>query len=85
MFVVFYVTTSLLVIAGGFPVGTLLVFLSFPLLVRVWRVYGLPKPRTSPIPNPVWPLWFAPNAFLLTRRAGGLLVLGFVLGALWKF
>ena len=69
-------------VAGGFPVGTLLVFLSFPLLVRVWRVYGAPKPEASPIPNPVWPLWFAPNAFLLTRRAGGLLVVGFVLGAL---
>ncbi|MFM7061736.1 MAG: prenyltransferase [Actinomycetes bacterium] len=85
MFIAFYLAISALVIVGGFPVGTLLVFLSLPLLVRVWRVYGQPKPATSPIPNPVWPLWFAPNAFLLTRRAGGLLVLGFVLGALWHF
>ena len=80
MFVTFFLATALLVIVGGFPVGTLLVFLAFPMLVRVWRVFGLPKPATSPVPNPVWPLWFAPNAFLLTRRAGGLLVLGFVLG-----
>ncbi|MFM7616764.1 MAG: prenyltransferase [Actinomycetes bacterium] len=83
MFVAFFVATSLLVITGGFPVGTLLVFLALGLLVRVWRVFGRPKPEASPIPNPVWPLWFAPHAFLLTRRAGGLLVLGFVLGALW--
>jgi 1,4-dihydroxy-2-naphthoate octaprenyltransferase len=85
MFVVFYLATALLIITGGFPLGTVLVLLSFPLLVRVWRVYGYPKPAVSPVPNPVWPLWFAPNAFLLTRRAGGLLVLGFVLGAFLKF
>jgi len=85
MVVVFYLAVAALVIAGGFPLGTVLVFLSFPLLVRVWRVYGQPKPDVSPIPNPVWPLWFAPNAFLLTRRAGGLLVLGFILGALFHW
>lgn len=83
MFVAFFLLTALLVVYGGFPVGTLLVFLSFPLLVRVWRVYGAPKPDASPIPNPVWPLWFAPHSFLLTRRAGGLLVLGLLLGARW--
>lgn len=85
MFVAFYLLTSVLVITGGFPVGTLLVFLSFQLLVRVWRVYGRAKPKVSPVPNPVWPLWFAPHSFLLTRRAGGLLVLGFMLGAIIKF
>jgi len=85
MFVAFYLLTSVLVITGGFPVGTLLVFLAFQLLVRVWRVYGRAKPKVSPVPNPVWPLWFAPHSFLLTRRAGGLLVLGFMLGAIIKF
>jgi hypothetical protein len=33
----------------------------------------------------VWPLWFAPASFVLTRRAGGLLVLGMILGAIFGF
>jgi 1,4-dihydroxy-2-naphthoate octaprenyltransferase len=81
MFVAFYLLVAGLVVAGVLPVATVLVVASFPLLVRVWRVYGAPKPAESPVPNPVWPLWFAPHSFLLTRRAGGLLVLGMVVGA----
>ena len=82
MFVVFYALVAGLVIARILPVGTLLVFASLPLLVRVWKVYGSPKPTESPMPNPVWPLWFAPHSFLLTRRAGGLLILGMIAGAI---
>ena len=82
MFVGFYVLAAVLVVARIFPVAALLVFASFQLLPRVWQAYGQPKPAESPVPNPVWPLWFAPLAFLLTRRAGGLLVLGLVVGAL---
>lgn len=81
MFVSFYVLDVALVIAGILPVLTLLVLLSAPMFVKVWGVYGKPKPAESPVPNPVWPLWFAPTAFLLTRRAGGLLLLGMVVGA----
>ena len=62
--------------------GTLLVLLSLPIARTVWRAFGQPKPLESPAPNPVWPLWFAPHAFILTRRAGGLLVLGMILGVI---
>ena len=82
MFVVFYALVAGLVIARILPIGTLLVFASLPLLARVWKVYGSPKPAESPMPNPVWPLWFAPHSFLLTRRAGGLLILGMIAGAI---
>ena len=82
MFVAFYATVVGLVIAQILPVATLLVFASIPLLVRVWKTYGEPKPAESPMPNPVWPLWFAPHSFLLTRRAGGLLILGMIAGAI---
>jgi 1,4-dihydroxy-2-naphthoate octaprenyltransferase len=64
------------------PVASVLVALSFPVLVRVWRTYDLPKPAESPMPNPVWPLWFAAHSFVLTRRAGGLFVIGLVIGAI---
>jgi 1,4-dihydroxy-2-naphthoate polyprenyltransferase len=84
MFLAFYLLVGVLVIVRVLPVFTLLVFASFTMLARVWNVFGQPKPAESPAPNPVWPLWFAPHAFLLTRRAGGLLVLGMIAGAIFK-
>jgi 1,4-dihydroxy-2-naphthoate polyprenyltransferase len=30
----------------------------------------------------VWPLWYAPHAFVHTRRAGALFVVGLAIGAL---
>lgn len=80
MFVAFYALVVGLAVARVLPVATALVFASMPLMVRVWKVYGAPKPAESPMPNPVWPLWFAPHSFLVTRRAGGLLILGMIIG-----
>jgi 1,4-dihydroxy-2-naphthoate octaprenyltransferase len=82
MFVAFYALVAALVAVGLLPWATLLVAFSLPVARRTWAAFGSPKPEKSPVPNPVWPLWFAPHAFLLTRRAGGLLVLGLVFGAL---
>jgi 1,4-dihydroxy-2-naphthoate octaprenyltransferase len=82
MFVIFYASVVALVAARVLPFGTLLVVLSFPIARTVWRAFGQPKPAESPMPNPVWPLWFAPHAFILTRRAGGLLVLGMIIGVI---
>jgi 1,4-dihydroxy-2-naphthoate octaprenyltransferase len=82
MFVAFYALVGVLAATEVLPVLTVAVVLSFPLLVRVWKAFDEPKPAESPVPNPVWPLWFAPHAFLLTRRAGGLLVLGMLAGAI---
>jgi 1,4-dihydroxy-2-naphthoate octaprenyltransferase len=82
MFVGFYLSVVALVVARVLPFGTLLVLLSFPIARGVWRAFGQPKPLESPVPNPVWPLWFAAHAFILTRRAGGLLVLGMILGVI---
>ncbi len=82
MFVAFYALVVGLAIARILPVATVLVFASMPLMVQVWKVYGAPKPAESPMPNPVWPLWFAPHSFLVTRRAGGLLILGMIIGVI---
>lgn len=82
MFVLFYASIAALVVARVLPVASLLVVLSLPVMARTWRAYGEPKPTESPVPNPVWPLWFAPHSFLVTRRAGGLFVLGLVAGAI---
>ena len=81
MFVVFYARCAALVIARILPVASLLVVFSLPVLRRTFAAYSQPKPAESPMPNPVWPLWFAALSFLVTRRAGGLFVLGLVIGA----
>jgi 1,4-dihydroxy-2-naphthoate octaprenyltransferase len=82
MFVTFYVAIAALVAARVLPVASLLVVLSFPVLRRTFAYYSHPKPDVSPMPNPVWPLWFAALSFLVTRRAGGLFVLGLIIGAI---
>jgi hypothetical protein len=69
MFVAFYVSIFALVIARVLPVASVLVVLSWPVLRRTFDAYSRPKPDVSPIPNPVWPLWFAAMSFLVTRRA----------------
>ncbi|MGH8977584.1 MAG: prenyltransferase [Acidimicrobiia bacterium] len=81
MFVGFYVAIVALVIARVLPVASLLVFASLPIMAKTWQAYSEPKPEVSPVPNPVWPLWFAAASFLVTRRAGGLFVLGLLAGA----
>jgi 1,4-dihydroxy-2-naphthoate octaprenyltransferase len=82
MFVTFYVGIVALVIARILPVASLLVFLSLPVLWKVFPAYSKPKPAESPMPNPVWPLYFAALSFIVTRRAGGLFVLGMIIGAI---
>ncbi len=82
MFVLFYVMVGGLVIGRVLPVASLLVLLSFPVLRRTFAAYSQPKPEVSPVPNPVWPLWFAALSFVVTRRAGSLFVLGLIVGAI---
>ena len=82
MFVAFYLGVLALVIARILPVASLLVVLSLPVLRRTFAAYSRPKPDKPPVPNPVWPLWFAALSFLVTRRAGGLFVLGMLIGAI---
>jgi hypothetical protein len=82
MFVAFYVAVVALVIARVLPVASLLVVFALPLLRKTFDAYSRPKPDVSPMPNPVWPLWFAAASFLVTRRAGGLFLLGLLFGAI---
>jgi 1,4-dihydroxy-2-naphthoate polyprenyltransferase len=82
MFVAFFVAIAALVVAQVLPVASLLVVLALPVLRRTFEAYSHPKPDKSPMPNPVWPLWFAALSFLVTRRAGGLFVLGLIIGAI---
>ncbi len=78
----FQVSIAALVIAAVFSLWTLVVVAALPHLVKTARVYRRPKPQRAPERYPVWPLWFVAWAFVHSRRAGALLVLGLLL-ALW--
>jgi 1,4-dihydroxy-2-naphthoate octaprenyltransferase len=58
------------------------VFLGIPRLIGVLRVFNAPRPEVPPHSYVGWPLWFVGAAFVHTRRAGALLILGLVLNAL---
>ena len=59
-----------------------LVLLGIPRLIGVLRVFNVPRPEVPPHSYVGWPLWFVGAAFVHTRRAGALLILGLVLNAL---
>jgi 1,4-dihydroxy-2-naphthoate polyprenyltransferase len=70
-----------MVVLRVLPVGALLVLLAVPRLVEVFGHYNRPRPDQPPPDYPVWPLWYVAAAFVYTRRAGGLLVLGLAIAA----
>jgi len=82
MMVAFYPMVGALVAFGTLPILSLLCLVGVAALVKVWKPFSAPKPDAPPDGFPIWPLWFAALAFVHTRRAGGLLVLGMFLGAL---
>ena len=59
----------------------LLVVLGLPRLISVLGVFSKPKPEVEPHSYVGWPLWFVGQAFIHTRRAGALLILGLLLNA----
>ncbi|MFL5755859.1 MAG: prenyltransferase [Chloroflexota bacterium] len=59
-----------------------LVLLGLPRLVSTLRQFSTPRPDSPPHSYVGWPLWFVGGAFVHTRRAGGLLVLGLLLNVL---
>jgi 1,4-dihydroxy-2-naphthoate octaprenyltransferase len=81
MMIGFYVTVVVAVAVGALPWPSLLSVGALPALGKVLGAFGQPRPERPPRNFPVWPLWFAPIAFLHTRRAGALLVLGLLVAA----
>jgi 1,4-dihydroxy-2-naphthoate polyprenyltransferase len=77
----FYVAVVACVAVRALPWPALISLLALPKLVPSWKALGRPRPDEPPAGFPVWPLWFAAVAFVHTRRAGSLLVLGLVIAA----
>jgi 1,4-dihydroxy-2-naphthoate octaprenyltransferase len=81
MMVGFYVAIAALCATGALPLPSLVAFGALPRLVQVWRAYARPRPAEPPKGYPVWPLWYAPAAFVHARRAGALLLAGLAAAA----
>jgi 1,4-dihydroxy-2-naphthoate octaprenyltransferase len=60
----------------------MLVVLGIPMLLQVLKQFSVPRPETPPQSYVGWPLWFVGGAFIHTRRAGGLLIVGLFLNAI---
>jgi 1,4-dihydroxy-2-naphthoate octaprenyltransferase len=83
LMVSFYVLVAILVMLGTLGVWTLLCFGAIPGTLRVLKVYSEPRPEQAPEGFPIWPLWYVAWAFLVTRSAGGLFVLGLIADAIY--
>jgi 1,4-dihydroxy-2-naphthoate octaprenyltransferase len=83
MMIAFYVIVVVSVAVGALPWPALAALGALPALRKVTQAFGRPRPAEPPRNFPVWPLWFAPIAFLHTRRAGALLVLGLLVAAVF--
>jgi len=79
----FFLFVLCLVLVGTLGVWTLLVFAAVPKLWKTLVVYHRPPSEAPPEDYPLWPLWYVAWAFLLTRRAGGLFVLGLLIDAIY--
>ncbi len=79
----FYPLVAGLVLAGILDVWVLLVLLALPRLREMVRLTGEPKPESPPPDIPNWPLWYVSIAFIHARPAGGLFILGLILGILF--
>jgi len=83
LMVAFYVAVVVCVAVGAMPWPALVSLAALPKLVQAWGAFSRPKPDEPPERFPVWPLWFAAIAFVHTRRAGSLLVLGLLVAAVF--
>jgi 1,4-dihydroxy-2-naphthoate octaprenyltransferase len=81
LMVAFYPIVIGSALVGWIGPWVLLVVLGLPRLVNVLRTYAQPKPESPPQSYVGWPLWFVGYAFIHTRRAGALLILGLLLNA----
>jgi 1,4-dihydroxy-2-naphthoate polyprenyltransferase len=84
MMVGFYLLVAVAVLLGAMPWPALLVVAALPRLAKVWPQFRRPRPERPPPGYPVWPLWYAALAWVHTRQAGGLLVVGLAIGAVLR-
>ena len=81
LMIAFYPIVLVAAAVGWIGPWVALVVLGLPRLAQVLKVFSVPRPETTPHSYVGWPLWFVGQAFVHTRRAGALLILGLLLNA----
>ena len=81
LMIAFYPIVLVAAAVGWIGPWVALVVLGLPRLVGVLKVFNKPRPEVAPHSYVGWPLWFVGQAFVHTRRAGALLILGLLLNA----
>ena len=81
----FYLAVIVLIPLGALPWTALIALVGITRLWKAWPYLRKPRPEKRPENFPVWPLWYAAVTFVHTRRAGALLVLGLLVGAILGF
>ena len=82
LMIAFYPIVIGSVLVGWIGPWVALVILAIPRLIEVLRQFSQPKPETPPNAYVGWPLWFVGGAFIHTRRAGAMLMLGLLLNVI---
>lgn len=81
LMIAFYPIVLVAAAVGWIGPWVALVVLGVPRLAEVLKVFGRPRPEVAPHSYVGWPLWFVGQAFVHTRRAGALLIVGLLLNA----
>jgi 1,4-dihydroxy-2-naphthoate polyprenyltransferase len=81
LMITFYPIVLVAAAVGWIGPWVALVVLGLPRLAQVLKVFNVPRPEVAPHSYVGWPLWFVGQAFVHTRRAGALLILGLLLNA----
>ena len=81
LMIAFYPIVLVAAAVGWIGPWVALVVLGLPRLVGVLKVFNKSRPEVAPHSYVGWPLWFVGQAFVHTRRAGALLILGLLLNA----
>ena len=82
LMIAFYPIVVGAALAGWIGPFVLLALLGIPRLLEVLGQFSKPRPESPPHSYAGWPLWFVGGAFIHTRRAGGLLIVGLLLNAI---
>jgi 1,4-dihydroxy-2-naphthoate octaprenyltransferase len=82
LMIAFYPIVLIAAAVGWIGPWVAIVVLGLPRLWAVLKVFNVPKPDVPPGSYVGWPLWFVGQAFVHTRRAGALLILGLILNAI---
>ena len=65
-----YFLATYIYLNGYISISILVLLFTIPTLIQTFKVFSFKRPNEMPegFREEVWPLWFAPNAFVYTRR-----------------